>query len=499
MSVSELLVLNVETLEWKEIMSKAHPTERTDFSFTQISQNAALLFGGATSPNDVFFDDLWLFEVEEGKNLFLEKRKQIHYDCWKELPSRGNEVVGRKRGHAAQFISGYLFVFGGLDSYKVCYNSIYRYNFNTYKWEFLNCKSKLPAPRAYHEMGIVNKDYLFVYGGLLGDLTNIKHVYNDCYLYNIEDNVWVEAVIGGIQPSPRYGYSMLKINNGTFHDQHEKSSYMSSLNVKKQKTQPFKPINLPNNKKEIKQMKAYGGIVIFGGFTRDGHDTKIYELIQYDSYSKFYWNIRDSNYEEGENDDMFLVQSETKINDYIQRINKNELEIGIKEQEIIDMNIEIENKKKEIFNNFGFIDDNSQTMEDLVRQLEGKNQLLKKIISENEKIILLKQRLKFIIQRKKDKSMDFFCHSQNLFVKLYDTMIKCQNSNTDKTQTSEKLLNIKKVNEIKNNFIGKVSKLQQNLNILIDKEDKILGNLKNLRKDVTFEEVFKGEIDSKKK
>lgn len=157
------------------------------------------------------------------------------------------------------------------------------------------------------------------------------------------------------------------------------------------------------------------------------------------------------------------------------------------------MYVEIENKKKEIFNNFGFIDDHSQTMEDCIKQQENKNNLLKNLIHDEEKIINYKQRLRYIMQRKSDKSLEFFCSTQNLFVKLYDTMIKAKTANeTEETGQATKLLKREKVDLIKEKFKTKISNLQTKLEELKNKEDNICSSINKYRVKDNIEHVFEG-------
>jgi len=59
-SKNEFFSYNIYTNEWKVIISKNTPKDRTDFSFTRIDQ-IAILYGGGTSPSDSCYDDLWIF------------------------------------------------------------------------------------------------------------------------------------------------------------------------------------------------------------------------------------------------------------------------------------------------------------------------------------------------------------------------------------------------------------------------------------------------------
>jgi hypothetical protein len=75
--------LSIQNYQWKAIICKEYPIDRTDFTFTQINQNTAILFGGATSPSDNYMEDLWLFNYEpfDYKTQSLEVSK----DFWKKL------------------------------------------------------------------------------------------------------------------------------------------------------------------------------------------------------------------------------------------------------------------------------------------------------------------------------------------------------------------------------------------------------------------------------
>jgi N-acetylneuraminic acid mutarotase len=226
-----------------------------------------------------------MFEYN-GEDLFSEKRKQVYFNCWKEIQVKGMENVGRRRAHAAQLIDEYLYVFGGVDTYKVCYNTMHKFSLITNSWELISTKGKIPPPRCYHDMSIINKNFLFMYGGINGDLTNIITVYSDFYIFNILENVWVEAVVGGLQPSPRYGFCMVKLNETTFHNPNEKSQFMTNPYNSKLKNQSNVKTTLLNNlnhhskEKEYPNISKLGGIIIFGGFSKEPYDSKVYELLQ---------------------------------------------------------------------------------------------------------------------------------------------------------------------------------------------------------------------------
>ena len=191
---------------------------------------------------------------------------------------------------------------------------------------------------------------------------------------------------------------------------------------------------------------------------------------------------------------MYLIQAERKINEYTKKINKNELEIETKESEIEIMHAEIDKKKKEIFNNFGYIDDQSLSMEDTVKNMEDKNNTLKSLIADVKILNNLKQKLKFILQRKSEKCMEYTISSQNVFVKLYDTILKAGKVNENElNHKADSLLQEKNVIDIKSKYIKKLTVLKTKLDILNEKEVELTNKIRDYKFNEKLEHVFKND------
>ncbi len=131
-------------------------------------------------------------------------------------------------------------------------------------------------------------------------------------------------------------------------------------------------------------------------------------------------------YREEQNDENFIIQSEQSIHEYKDRINTLEIEIRNKEISIVEMKQQIEDFKKKIFKSHGYIDDQSQTLEEHIKELTIQKSNIKESLEIDKKITHLKLKLKFIMQRKVQKTMEFFCSNQNLFIKYYDALVKMQ-------------------------------------------------------------------------
>ncbi len=78
--------------------------------------------------------------------------------------------------------------------------------------------------------------------------------------------------------------------------------------------------------------------------------------------------------------------------------------------------------------NPGYIDE-SQSLEDLLMELETQKNKLEECGKFDEEITLTKQKLKVIMQRKNQKTMEFFCNTQSIFMKYFDSLTKISQSN----------------------------------------------------------------------
>jgi hypothetical protein len=295
---------------------------------------------------------------------------------------------------------GFLYLFGGLNANMQNSNNLYKFNLSNSTWELLIPKGKQPPERCYNEMCLLNQDFILIYGGIRGCFTKIEEIYNDIYIYSLKDNVWSQPAIGGICPQPRYGFSFSCINN---------YNYKST-----------KEINAQQNL----DIFIFGGIQVSNYLQEKERSFKIYTLNENDADLKHFWTIRDLDFNEEPNDDSFLIQSEKQIHEYKEKLDSFELEVSSKETCIEDMKTQIENIKKQIYKSHGFIDDQTQSLDDYIKDLENQKNKLKESFIYDQKIVDLKMKLKMVMQRKLQRTIDFFCENQNLFVKYYDSLKK---------------------------------------------------------------------------
>jgi SMC interacting uncharacterized protein involved in chromosome segregation len=123
------------------------------------------------------------------------------------------------------------------------------------------------------------------------------------------------------------------------------------------------------------------------------------------------------------------LQSEAQIQEYREKVDNLEIQLKNKEIATEDLRVQIENYKKQIFKTHGFIDDQTQTLDDVIKDLEAKNTKIKESQNYDSRINDMKMKLKHIMERKNTKTMEFFNANQMLFIKYYDTLVKIIKSN----------------------------------------------------------------------
>ena len=189
------------------ILCKKYPFDRCDFHWIKLDK-IALLYGGAASPSEIYYDDLWMFKYDDF-DFASETKKEVQKDYWSEINQTGTKP-GKIRAYSMEYslYDDCLYLYGGLDSKKKNKSDLFRYDISKNIWEIVKTKGKSPGERCYHEMALINKDNMVVFGGIKGSIPTIEVFYNDVYLYNIIEAIWVEPVIGGIQPNPTLGFSL---------------------------------------------------------------------------------------------------------------------------------------------------------------------------------------------------------------------------------------------------------------------------------------------------
>ena len=468
-SNDEFYALNIKTYEWKQIINNIGPYHRTEFKWIKIGDNLAYLYGGVSAPSPKFYDDMWSFNFD-GSDLFKpENKKQIIIDnLWTEINQKGNSP-GKIKAYSMEFSNPYLYLFGGINNKKISNNNLFRFNLLTNTWEKLNTQGAPPSPRCYHEMALINNENMVVFGGIKGSINEIELINNDVYIYNIRENIWVSPVIGGIEPQPRIGFSLC-----------------CNYGYNKKGNSPYEIMLLGGCHKDAELNEKNKGFV------------KIFILTETDQNSKFFWTIKDIKYkEEEENDDNFLLQAEKNIYDYKEKISNLELDTRSKEIENEKMKNKINEYKKQFYQQHGFIDDQSQSLEDQINEQENQKNKMKENYEIDQQTTDLKIKLKFVMEKKTEKTLDFFNETSSIFINYYDAVSKIMNNDKPKGELEEVFpLDLNKIKETYTEKLkalkSKLEKYSQNENSIIAEFHRYMGFEKPLI------EAFKNEIEKYK-
>jgi len=156
---------------------------------------------------------MWKFSYKEYTN--DNASKDIEKDLWMEIKQNGTKP-GKIRAYSMEYspVDDRIYLYGGHDSRGNIKSDLFRFDLKTNTWDVVKTKGKSPDKRNYHQMSLINKNHFILFGGVKGVFTRYEYMYNDIYLYNINDSIWVSPIIGGIQPSPRFGFSFC--NNYNF-------------------------------------------------------------------------------------------------------------------------------------------------------------------------------------------------------------------------------------------------------------------------------------------
>ena len=468
-SNDEFYALNIKTYEWKQIINNIGPYHRTEFKWIKIGDNLAYLYGGVSAPSPKFYDDMWSFNFD-GSDLFKpENKKQIIIDnLWTEINQKGNSP-GKIKAYSMEFSNPYLYLFGGINNKKISNNNLFRFNLLTNTWEKLNTQGAPPSPRCYHEMALINNENMVVFGGIKGSINEIELINNDVYIYNIRENIWVSPVIGGIEPQPRIGFSLC-----------------CNYGYNKKGNSPYEIMLLGGCHKDAELNEKNKGFV------------KIFILTETDQNSKFFWTIKDIKYkEEEENDDNFLLQAEKNIYDYKEKISNLELDTRSKEIENEKMKNKINEYKKQFYQQHGFIDDQSQSLEDQINEQENQKNKMKENYEIDQQITDLKIKLKYVMEKKTEKTLDFFNETCSIFINYYDAVSKIMNNDKQKGELEEVFpLDL---NKIKEGYTEKLTNLKSKLEKYNQTENSIIAELhRYMGFDKPLTEAFKNEIEKYK-
>ncbi|MCQ2817125.1 MAG: hypothetical protein MJ252_07660 [archaeon] len=453
LSSDELYVLNTRTFVWKKIVSNNSPYNRTDFKWIKLDK-IAYLYGGCSSPSEKFYNDLWMFKYQDQDFFDNEDNKSSPIEnMWRKIDQLG-QGPGKVKAYAMEYNQGYLYLFGGIDNTGTTNNTMYKFDLDEGRWEIAETKGYPPCPRSYHNMAKINPETFVVFGGIIGTIRDTKEFLNDVYLFNTRENIWVIPVIGGLVPSPRIGCCFCS----NYHYDHM-------------------------------------GIMVFGGYTpkENENSLKLYFLTENDKNSNYFWTIRSNKYKEEQNDDNFLLETEKSIYEYKEKIANLELDTQSKELASEEMRKINNEHKKKFFQQHGFIEDQSQTLEEQINEQENQKNKMQENFEIDKEITELKQKLRYVMEKKTEKTMDFFNETCGIFLNYYDAVNKMAKAEGDIFEDIQD----GNFEAIKEKYCQKLETLKEVLQKSNDEEEKYQMELHRFPKfeDKSCEDIFEKEIE----
>lgn len=106
---------------------------------------------------------------------------------WIVTPTYG--TAPRLSGHCAIIWNKAMYVFGGEDYTATrCYNSVYRFDLSTHRWELLECKGHIPSERT-KVSAVVYNDCMYILGGNRA-LNDRETNYHNFFKLNLKSLKW---------------------------------------------------------------------------------------------------------------------------------------------------------------------------------------------------------------------------------------------------------------------------------------------------------------------
>ena len=107
----------------------------------------------------------------------------LNNHTWRKIQTNDGPVA--RSNHSAVVYNECLYVFGGSDEEGVKLNDLWKLDLNTFRWEQVQCKGKIPSGRSGHS-AVAYKDVMIVFGGM----KDITKETNEMFSYHFGNNTW---------------------------------------------------------------------------------------------------------------------------------------------------------------------------------------------------------------------------------------------------------------------------------------------------------------------
>ena len=109
---------------------------------------------------------------------------------WSKMEPIGIIPLARDSHSAVLYNNTDMIIFGG-NGQTTKFNDLWDFDINEYKWTKMTTQGKSPCARDGHLSTIINNRYMVIYAGL----NEKDEVINDIYLFDFENNNWIECDI----------------------------------------------------------------------------------------------------------------------------------------------------------------------------------------------------------------------------------------------------------------------------------------------------------------
>ncbi|KAL8248955.1 hypothetical protein R6Q59_005823 [Mikania micrantha] len=192
---SDVLVLNLETMVWTNLLTTGVGPGPRDSHSAVIVGHMMIVFGGTNGSKKV--NDLHILD--------LLTHEWTQPNCKGVVPTPRESHTATMIGHDR------LVIFGGSGEGDANYlNDLHILDLNTMTWSSPEVKGDIPMPRDSHiAVSVDNK--IFIYGGDCGDRYR-----GDVDVFNVDTSTWSRFVVHGPSPGVRAGHAAVTIGTKVY-------------------------------------------------------------------------------------------------------------------------------------------------------------------------------------------------------------------------------------------------------------------------------------------
>lgn len=178
------------------------PSARLGHTFTKISDNEIVLFGGVENTSNVcyevipkYLNDIYILHIND--------------DCyhWEKIDEDNFEEPCPRESHSTVLYKNQLIVYGGMNGKKRL-NDIWMLDLNTFTWIKINTIGTNPLARSMHTATIVDNE-MYIFGGFVHERSKSWKCTSSIQCLDLELYKW-KNFPSIIRPKPRAGHAAIE-------------------------------------------------------------------------------------------------------------------------------------------------------------------------------------------------------------------------------------------------------------------------------------------------